>query len=96
MRNYEAMFILKPDLSKDKLQELFAQINETFTKNNSKVNTSSIWAEKRKLSFPIKKYKEGTYYLVSFNADPQQISKINRDYKLNENILRALITKVER
>ncbi len=93
MRDYEAMFILKPDLGEDKIQDLFNQIQEIITKNKAKFNSSNIWSEKRKLTFPIKRYKEGIYYLVKFNSDPQAIYKINHDCKLNEDILRVVFTK---
>ena len=93
MNSYEAMFILRSNLNKDQMQELFDQINETFAKNKASVANSGIWAEKKKLYFPIKKCQEGTYYLVNFTSDAQAISKINRDYGLNDNILRVLITR---
>jgi small subunit ribosomal protein S6 len=94
MNNYEAMFIFKSDPDKDKTQQLCNQINEVITKNKGSVVSSEIWAEKRKLTFPIKKHREGTYYLLKFNALPQDISKINQEYRLNENILRVLITRL--
>ena len=92
MKNYEPMFILRSNLNKNQTQELFDQINQTFSKNKAAVTNSSIWAEKKKLNFPIKKCQEGTYYLVNFTSNPQAIAKISQDYKLNENILRVLIT----
>jgi small subunit ribosomal protein S6 len=92
MNKYEAMFIIKPDLSEDDKKSLFSQISDVITKSNGTVSTSSIWAEKRKLYFTIKKYREATYYLVNFSLSPQDITKIRQAYKLNENILRVLIT----
>lgn len=93
MKKYEAMFIIKPDLSEDQKKTLSNQINETVTKNNGSVSGGSIWSEKRKLYFPLKKYQEGIYYLMNFNLAPEGIAKIRHAYKLNENILRVLITK---
>lgn len=95
MRKYEAMFIIKPDLSEEEKKTLFNQLNEAVTKTNGSVSQASIWAEKRKLYFPIRKYREGTYYLMNFSFDPQNITKLKHAYKLNENILRVLITKLE-
>ena len=95
MRKYEAMFIIKPDLSEDEKKTLFNQINDAVTKNNGNVSGGSIWSEKRKLCFPIKRCREGTYYLLNFTAIPTSITDINHAYKLNENILRILITKLE-
>ena len=95
MKKYEIMFIIKPDLSEDQKKALFNQIHETITKNNGSVSGGSIWSEKRKLYFPIKKYQEGIYYLMNFNLAPEEIVKIRHAYKLNENILRILITKLK-
>jgi small subunit ribosomal protein S6 len=93
MKDYEAMFIIKPDLSKEDRKNLLDQINEVVTKFNGNVLQSNIWAEKRKLCFPIKKYQEGTYYLLNFKVDTSAIKEIRHAYKLNENILRVLVTR---
>ncbi len=95
MKKYEAMFIIRPDLSEDENKALFSQIGDAVTKNNGTVSTASIWSEKRKLFFPIKRYREGIYYLVGFSVAPGSIVNINHAYKLNENILRVMITKLE-
>lgn len=93
MKKYEAMFIISSDLSEDVKKGLFTKIKDIITKNNGKVMSADIWSEKRKLYFPIKKYKEGIYYLVNFNANALDIQNISHEYKLNENILRVMITQ---
>ncbi|MCM8780775.1 MAG: 30S ribosomal protein S6 [Candidatus Omnitrophica bacterium] len=92
MRRYEAMFIVKTELSGEEKKSLMDQINDTLLKNNAQILQVNIWAEKRKLAYPIKKHQEGTYYLISFTAPPEAIAKLNNAYRLNENILRVLIT----
>jgi small subunit ribosomal protein S6 len=95
MKKYEAMFIIKPELSEDEKKALFDQISEAVAKNNGKVSSGAIWSEKRKLYFTINKCREGVYYLMNFTVAPSAISDINHAYRLNENILRVLITKIE-
>ena len=95
MNKNEAMFIVKPDLSEEERKNLFGQINDVVAKNNGKVIECSVWSERRKLIFPIKKYREGVYYLLNFSLAPLIIKEIIHTYNLNENILRVLITKVE-
>lgn len=92
MRKYEAMCIVKPTLNEEDKKALFAQINDAVTKNNGTVAKAGVWAEKHRLFFPLKRHTEGTYYLMDFTADPSSIAKIQHIYKLNENILRILIT----
>ncbi len=95
MRKYEAMFIIKPDLPEEEKKALFNQISDGVTKNNGEVSAASVWVERRKFYFPIKKHMEGLYYLLNFSISPLAIKEIRHAYNLNENILRALFTKVE-
>ena len=94
MNNYEAMFVIKPDLSEEERKNLFQQIADVVTKNNGSVSSGAVWSEKRKLIFPIKKQQEGAYYLLNFQLPPLAITQINHAYKLNENILRVLVTRL--
>lgn len=101
MRRYEAMFILRPDLKESERADIFNQIKDTFSKFDTKINSANVWAEKRKLYFALSvkskalKFKEALYYLVEFEALSSQIQNINAAYKINENILRFLITAQE-
>jgi len=94
MNNYEAMFILRPDLAEEEKKALFNQLAEAISKNNGSVSNVSVWAERRKLIFPIRKHHEGLYYLMNFAAPPAAIQEARQAYKLNENILRVLITRM--
>jgi small subunit ribosomal protein S6 len=92
---YEAMFIIRPDLSEEEKKALFTQISDAVTKNNGEVSEANIWTEKKKLNFPLKRYREGTYYLMGFTLASEAVSKVSHAYGLNENILRVLITRLK-
>ena len=95
MNKYEAMFIIKPDLSEDNKKVLFNNIAEAITKHQGVVTNAAVWAERRKFYFPIKKHLEGAYYLVNFDLPPLSVKDIRNTYKLNEDILRVLISNIE-
>jgi len=94
MNKYEAMVIVKPDLSDEAKKDLFKQIDEAVTKNKGEITQSGVWSERRKFYFPINKYQEGIYYLVVFKSPASAIKEIRQAYKLNENILRMLFTRM--
>lgn len=94
MNRYEAMCIIRPDLSEEERKALVAQMGDIITKNGGTVTNSAAWAERRKLFFKLGKYHEGVYHLLSFSVDPQAVKEIRQLYKLNENILRTLITRL--
>ena len=101
MHKYEAMFILRPDMNESERASMFGQIKETFEKFSGQINNADIWSEKRKLYFDITlkskaiKFKDGLYYLVVFDAPPLEIKKISAAFRLNESILRFMITAKE-
>ena len=94
MNKYEAMFIIKPDLAQEHKESLFLQLSDAVVKNEGTVQAASVWAERRKLIFPINKFHEGLYYLLNFSVDTSKVKEIRHTYKLNESILRVLMTKV--
>lgn len=90
MKNYEGMLIIRPDLNEETMKAVTTQIADTLLKSNGQIEEAKIWG-KRQLGYPIKKFKEGLFYLIFFKANPETISEIRKEYKLNENILRILI-----
>lgn len=90
MKRYEGMFILKPDLGKDAIDKVLSQVQDTISKYKGIVEELKEWS-RMKLSYSIKKYKEGAYYLVHFNIVPENIKEIRKIFALNEAILRIMI-----
>jgi small subunit ribosomal protein S6 len=92
MHKYEGMFIFKPDLTEDQRKALVAQVGEVISKNGGKMGIMDIWSERRKMTFRIKKLDEGVYYLARFELPPEAIGKVKYAFKLNESILRVMVT----
>ena len=91
MNQYDALFIIDPD-KESALKEVTDAITESIVKASGKVSSEENWGKQR-LSYAVKKHREGIYYKLNFSADPSQISNLNSAYKLNPNILRVMITK---
>ena len=84
MNTYEAMFIMKPELTEEERKTAFAQLGDAITKQEGKVANAAVWSERRKLFFPIEKYWEGLYYLINFDSPTKSIDALLRANKLNE------------
>ena len=93
MKNYEAMFIVRPDLNQQELDKVVKAIEKIVTSNKGKINDSLNWG-KRQLSYKIGRHTEGVYQLVHFQIEPAAIKKLKEGYRLNEDIIRVLITKI--
>jgi small subunit ribosomal protein S6 len=93
MKDYEAMFILKPDLDKTGIDKVLSQIQELVSKYKGTISETKETG-KNKLAYEIKKYKEGIYYLITFNIVSEGISAIKKNLALNESILRIMILEL--
>ena len=92
MNNYDALFIIKPDLKEDDVKNLFKALADGVTKNGGAITKEESWGKKQ-LVYPVKKFKEGYYYKLDFTAPADAITKLEESYKLNQDILRTMITR---
>jgi len=90
LRKYEVLFILNPDFTEDELKTIFAEISDILSKHNAEITDTAQWGKKA-FAHKIKGKKEGVYYLVEFNSEPDVVAKINREYRLHDKIFRANI-----
>jgi len=91
VREYEAMIILQPELIGDALTLAFGEVTDILKKHQCDVENIDDWG-KKPLAYEISKKKEGFYYVLKIKAEPTNISKINMNFTLNENILRVLVS----
>ncbi len=100
MNNYEAMLLIRPDLSEDEKNNTFSQIKGAVSNKSGNIESADVWSAKRKLAYKIrstltsggaKRFSEALYYLVNFQINPNQITELRRDFKLNDSIMRVLI-----
>jgi len=92
MNNYEGLFIIKPDLKEDDIKNVIKAINDSITKHGGNVKKEENWGRKQ-LAYPVNKFKEGYYYKVDFEGPSNAIIKLEGAYKLNSDILRAMMSR---
>ena len=93
MNKYEVMFIAKPleDAEVDPIAEF---VSNLIKKNGGNVEKVDRWG-KRHLAYPVKKQADGHYVLINFEADPAVIKEIDRVMKIQDDILKHLIVKID-
>lgn len=90
MKKYEGLFIVKPNLSKEEMEKASSAIAEVIVKSGGVVENKEDMGL-RQLAYDIKRERQGHYLLIYFMANPKAISDMEKTYKLNESILRALV-----
>ncbi|MDO8570681.1 MAG: 30S ribosomal protein S6 [Candidatus Daviesbacteria bacterium] len=89
MNKYALTLILKTDLDEKARKEIL----ESVTKKFGKLEKEELWGAKD-LAYPIKHLKKGYYAHYFFEGEPSSILSIDKDLKLNENIIRYLLVRV--
>ena len=94
MNKYELVYIVDAHMTQEVKDEINKQVVDTVAKAEGRVINSSVWFERQRISFPIKKIQDGTYYLVNWEGDGAASIKIRPSLRLNERILRFQIVNV--
>ena len=91
MNKYEVMVIVKP-AEEEAINTLVGKIEALIARVGGTVEKVDRWG-KRRLAYAVKKFTDGFYVLVNFEADPAEIKEIDRVMKINDEILKHLIVK---
>lgn len=91
---YEGMFILDSNRYARDTAGTAATIPSTVEQCGGKILASRLW-EERRLAYPIKGHRKGTYWLTYFRLDADQLTNLNRQFQLNDAVIRSLMLKID-
>ena len=94
MDKYEIMFIVKTTLEESVVKSTVESLTSIITDMKGKVENSKDMGQ-RELAYPIKKEISGFYYVSTVEASHEAIAEFDRKARLNENILRHQIIKLD-
>lgn len=94
MRAYELVFIVSPEIEEDATTEIVDKVSGWITDEGGKINQVEEWG-RRKFSYMIRNHKEGQYYLFQVEMEPSLVATLEQNLRLQEPILRYLITVQE-
>ena len=91
MKKYEIMYILKANLEDTQRKEVIEKLHSLLTNEGAKVTNVNEWGL-RDLAYPIKKETKGYYVVIKVECEPNATKEFDRKTKINNNVLRYLIT----
>ena len=94
LKHYETMFIIKPTLTEEETVAQIETVKATIEKNGGEIVTCADMGSQQ-LAYEIEKNKRGYYFLIYFKGEPAGIAEIERNYRINENIMRFIFIKYE-
>lgn len=94
MASYELMYVLIPNLEDEDYEAANQKLSDLITENGGRLNKIDVWG-KRRLAYEIKKWREGYYTVIYFEAPPEVVKELDRVLKIDEKVLRHLIVRHE-
>lgn len=96
MSKHEILYIIRPDIGDNQKKELVERFDAILTDNGAEITKSEIWDTNRKFAYEIEGFTEGDYYVVNLtSSSTDAINEFDRLARINENILRHMIVRLE-
>ena len=94
MAYYESVFIARQDISAPQVESLADGFASVIEENGGKVTKRESWGL-RGLAYKIKKNRKGHYVLFNLDAPAPAVHEMERQMRLNEDILRHMTLRVD-
>jgi small subunit ribosomal protein S6 len=94
MRIYEELFIVKPDAPEEEVDAFVEQLRTQLTTAGATVDKVDKWG-KRRLAYRVDKYREGSYVLFQFTAEPNTVSELERRLRVSDIVLKFITVRID-
>ncbi len=95
MRRYELMLVIRPDVPDDRSQAVIDRTTRQLTAAGGQIIKVAPWG-RRRLAYPIDRFREGSYHIVLFAAPPEALTELEHSLLITEEVLRHLVTRDDR
>ncbi len=91
---YEHVFLARQDVSAQQVEELTAQLTGVIEQMGGKITKTEQWGVKS-LAYRLRKNRKAHYTLLNLDAPSAVINEIERQERLNEDVLRYITIRVD-
>jgi small subunit ribosomal protein S6 len=89
--DYEVTYIIRPTLEEAEVDKRVEHLAESLRQNGGEVVGEIEKLGKRRLAYEIDDVREGFYVVMKFKSDAAQAKELERQLRLNEDVMRALL-----
>ena len=89
-RQYELVYIVKPDASDQEVADLHTQIEQIVQRFNATLDKTENWG-RRKLAYEIGHHREGTYVVETISGTGDVMKEIDRRLRVTDHVIRHLV-----
>ncbi len=93
MRDYEMVMIISPEVPEEDVVAVIDKASAFIASRGGEIMQVDRWG-KRKLAYPIDRFREGYYVVSRFKFEPGMTAELEADLKITENILRHMVVRL--
>lgn len=93
MRKYELVCVIQPDLDETAFNGVLDRVKGWVSESGGSVDKVDVWG-KRKLSYSIRKQREGNYVLFNVTLNPTTTTALEQNLRYTETVMRHMLTLV--
>ena len=93
MNKYESVIIINPNVDEEGLKALVQRFSDLINENGKIESVDELG--KRKLAYDVKKNKEGYYVVFNFEAQPDSITELERNYRITDEVIKFIVVRKE-
>jgi small subunit ribosomal protein S6 len=86
-REYETIYVLRPNIDKEVAGEVASRVAEAIKGNEGKLTQAELWGQRR-LAYPIARHFRGTYVYVKYLGKGPAVSEVERQLSLVDSVIR--------
>ncbi len=94
MRYYEFVYIVNPEVEDEDLEKVTARVGQMIVDGGGEVLRLESWG-RRRLAYPIRRFREGHYFLAYIQMEPEAIAGLRGRLALTEEVIRYLLVKTD-
>jgi small subunit ribosomal protein S6 len=94
MQDYETMYIVRPDLTDEQVDQVITRY-QTMLQEQGATDLQIQHRGKRRLAYEILKHRDGTYIQMNYKAPGEAIAVMEKSMRLSDDVIRFLTVKPE-
>ncbi len=91
MNKYESVVIINPTVEEESMKALISKFTDIINTDGKVEKVDELG--KRKLAYNVKKFEEGFYAVFYFEANPDLITELERNYRITDEIIKFMTIK---
>jgi small subunit ribosomal protein S6 len=93
-RNYEVMFIVRPDVADEDMDKLIAGFETTVTQGGGAIKQVEKLG-RRRLAYQVRKFNDGSYVLLHVDADGPLVAELERRLRVTEPVIKFITVRMD-